>query len=52
MDKCALGKARVASLDALLHELLGQDETTRRQTLGGDQFTKDGIRFVGDDNAC
>ena len=47
VDKRALGKARVASLDALLHDLLGQHETTLRQMLGGDLFKKDGTFHLG-----
>lgn len=47
MDKRAIGKARVASLEALLHDLIGQDDTTLRQTLKGDLFKKDGTFHLG-----
>ena len=47
VDKRALGKARVASLDALLHDLLGQDDVTLRQALNGDIFKKDGTFHLG-----
>lgn len=47
MDKQAIGKARVASLEALLHDLIGQDDTTLRQTLKGDIFKKDGTFHLG-----
>lgn len=47
MDKRALGKARVASLDALLRDLLGQDGATLRQTFNGDLFKKNGSFHLG-----
>jgi len=47
MDKRAVGKARVASLEALLHDLNGQDDRTLRQTLDGDLFKKDGTFHLG-----
>ncbi len=47
MDKRALGKARVASLERLLQGMLGQKDTTLRQTLKGDLFKKDGVFHLG-----
>lgn len=47
MDKRALGKARVASLETLLQDLLGQEGTTLRQTFKGDLFKKDGTFHLG-----
>lgn len=47
MDKRALGKARVASLDALLRDLISQDDTTLRQTLKDDLLKKDGTFHLG-----
>lgn len=47
MDKRAIGKARVASLEALLNDLIGQNDTTLSQTLRGDLFKKDGTFHLG-----
>ena len=47
MDKRAIGKTRVASLEALLHDLIGQDDATLSQTLKGDLFKKDGTFHLG-----
>lgn len=47
MDKRALGKARVASLETLLRSLFGQDDMTLRETLRGDLFKKDGTFHLG-----
>lgn len=47
MDKRAIGKARVASLDTLLNHLIGQDDATLSQTLKGDLFKKDGTFHLG-----
>lgn len=47
MDKRALGKARVASLETLLKGLLGQEDTTLRQALNGDLVKKDGTFHLG-----
>ncbi len=47
VDKIALGKARVVSMEALLHDLLGQDDTTLRQSLKGDLFKRDGTFHLG-----
>lgn len=47
MDKRAIGKARVVSLEALLHDLIAQDDATLRQTLNGDLFKKDGTFHLG-----
>ena len=47
MDKRALGNARVASLETLLHELLGQDDNTLRKILTGDLFKRDGTFHLG-----
>ncbi len=37
----------MASLEALLHDLIGQDDTTLRQTLKGDLFKEDGSFRLG-----
>lgn len=47
VDKRAIGKARVASLEALLHDLIGQDDATLGQALKGDLFKKDGTFHLG-----
>lgn len=47
MDKRALGKARVASLETLLKGLLGQEDTTLRQALNDDLVKKDGTFHLG-----
>lgn len=47
MDKRAIGKARVASLEAILGDLLGQDDETLRQTLTGGLFKRDGTFHLG-----
>lgn len=47
MDKRAKGTARVASLEALVKGLLGQDDTTLTQTLKGSLFKKDGTFHRG-----
>lgn len=47
VDKRALGKARVASLVALLHDLIGQDDAKLRQALKGELFKKDGTFHLG-----
>lgn len=47
VDKRALGKARVASLEALLRDLIGQNDTTLRQILKTDLFKKDGTFHLG-----
>ncbi len=47
MDKRAIGKARVASLEAILADLLGQDDETLRQTLTGGLFKRDGTFQLG-----
>lgn len=47
MDKRAIGRARVTSLEALLHDLIAQDDATLSQTLKGDFFKKDGTFQLG-----
>ena len=47
VDKRALGKARVASLETLLQGFLDQEDTTLRQTLKCDLFKKDGTFHLG-----
>jgi hypothetical protein len=47
VDKRAIGKARVASLEALLHDLMGQDDTTLSKTLSSNLFKKDGTFHLG-----
>lgn len=47
MDKRALGKARVASLEALLQDLIDLDEATLNLMLKGDLFKKDGTFHLG-----
>ncbi len=42
MDKRAIGKARVKSLDLVLNDLLGQTDEALRETLQSDLFKEDG----------